>query len=153
LAGLCWTDVQVALGELASADPITLGHEFAGEIDAVGREVNHLTPGARVAVRPVLGCRTCAVCQAGDEINCPDRTMLGVDHDGAFAEFVVVPARCAFVLPGSVAWPAAAYAEPVAAALAVFNAGIQPGQRGLVLGRNRFAVLLERLLRAHGFNQ
>jgi D-arabinose 1-dehydrogenase-like Zn-dependent alcohol dehydrogenase len=145
LAGLCRTDVQVARGELTCADPITLGHEFAGEIDAVGREVRRLTPGARVAIQPVLGCRTCGVCRAGDEINCPDRTMLGVDHNGAFAEFVVVPARCVFVLPGSLGWPAAA--------LAVFNAGIQPGQQGLVLGRNRFAVLLERLLRAHGFDQ
>ncbi len=151
LAGLCRTDSLVARGDLPCPAALTLGHEFAGEIDAVGPGAIHLKAGDRVAVLPVFGCRACAVCRAGDEINCPTRTMLGVEHDGAFAEFVVVPARCAFALPAGVDWPAAAYAEPVAAALAVLNAGLRPEQRGLLLGRNRFAALLERVLRAHGF--
>jgi L-iditol 2-dehydrogenase len=151
LAGLCRTDVQVALGQLPAADPIILGHEFAGVVDALGPNVTEPRPGQRVAVLPVLGCADCPVCRAGDAINCPRRTMLGVDRDGAFAEFVCVPSACVYPLPDDMADGVAAYAEPVAAALAVLDGGIHPKQRGLVLGRNRFAVLIERLLRAHGF--
>jgi L-iditol 2-dehydrogenase len=77
--------------------------------------------------------------------------MLGVDRDGAFAEFVVVPSRCVYRVPESVPFAAAAYAEPVAAALAVLGWGIRPFHRGLILGRNRFSVLVERLLAVEGF--
>jgi threonine dehydrogenase-like Zn-dependent dehydrogenase len=77
--------------------------------------------------------------------------MLGVDRDGAFAEFVVVPGRCVYPLPGGASLQSAAYAEPVAAALGVLSAGLPPHEPGLILGRNRFSVLVERLLRVHGF--
>jgi threonine dehydrogenase-like Zn-dependent dehydrogenase len=151
LAGLCRTDVQVAQGEIPAADGLVLGHEFSGVIDAVGSAIPHLRPGLRVAVQPVFGCGSCPFCREGDEINCPQRTMLGVDHDGAFAEFVVVPGRCVFPLPDSVSQHAAAYAEPVAAGLGVLSADLPHNEPGLILGRNRFSLLVERLLRVHGF--
>ena len=150
LAGLCRTDVQVAQGQLPSIDPVILGHEFAGVLDALGTQVTRLRFGQRVAVLPVLACACCPVCAAGDTINCPQRTMLGVDRDGAFAEFVCVPAPSVYPIPDHLDSRLAAYAEPVAAALAVLTAGIRPEQRGLILGRNRFARLVERLLRLHG---
>jgi threonine dehydrogenase-like Zn-dependent dehydrogenase len=150
VAGVCRTDLYVARGQIDSADPVILGHEFAGTIDAVGRDVQKWRPGQRVAVRPVLGCKRCPVCEGREEINCPNRTMLGVDHDGAFAEFVCVPAASAFPIPDPLPldWRAAAYAEPVAAALAVCASHPVLGADGriLILGRNRFALLLERLL-------
>lgn len=151
VAGLCRTDLLVAAGSLPSADPLVLGHEFAGTIDAVGTEVRGLRVGDRVAVRPLVPCGDCGVCRSGDDINCPRRSMLGVDRDGAFAEFVVVPAACVVPVPPHLSDLAAAYAEPVAAALAVFNAGVAAHHHGLVHGGNRFARLVEMLLRAHGF--
>jgi L-iditol 2-dehydrogenase len=151
VAGLCRTDLLVAAGKLPSADPLVLGHEFAGIVDAVGQGVRGLRAGDRVAVRPLIPCGDCAACGSGDDINCPRRAMLGVDRDGAFAEFVAVPAGCLVPVPPHVPDLAAAYAEPVAAALAVFNAGLAPHQQGLVYGGNRFARLVEMLLRAHGF--
>jgi L-iditol 2-dehydrogenase len=151
LAGLCRTDVQVALGQLPAADPLILGHEFAGVVDALGPGVTEPRPGQRVAVLPVQGCGHCAICRAGDTLNCPRRTMLGVDRDGAFAEFVCVPSVSVHPLPDGIADEVAAYAEPVAAALAVLDGGLRLDQRGLILGRNRFAVLIARLLHAHGF--
>jgi threonine dehydrogenase-like Zn-dependent dehydrogenase len=152
VAGLCRTDLLVASGRLSATDPVTLGHEFAGTVDAVGPDVRSMRPGDRVAVNPVLPCGRCTTCEAGDTINCPYRSMLGVDRDGAFAEFVVVPAANVVPVPPHVSDLAAAYAEPVAAALAVFNAGIRPHQKGVVFGANRFARLVERLLRGAGFD-
>ena len=150
LVGVCRTDVQAARGEVRCAGPVVLGHECAGTIDRMGPGVEGLKVGQRVAVQPVIGCRECPVCQAGEPINCPDRELLGIDRDGAFAEFVRVPADCVFPIADSLGWQAAAYAEPVAAALAVFRAGIRPADQVLVLGRNRFSALLEQLLRLRG---
>ena len=150
-AGVCRTDVHVARGRLPSADPVVLGHEFAGVVTALGDGVTNVGRGDRVAVLPLMPCGACIVCQKDDPINCPRRTMLGVDRDGAFAAFVVVPAALAYVLPETVPFAAAAYAEPIAAALGVMAAGLSPQGRGLVMGHNRFAVLIERLLRLHGF--
>jgi L-iditol 2-dehydrogenase len=151
VAGLCRTDLLVAAGKIPSADPLVLGHEFAGVVEAVGPAVDGLWVGDRVAVRPLVPCGDCGVCRSGDDINCPRRSMLGVDRDGAFAEFAVLPAACVVPVPPHVPDLAAAYAEPVAAALAVFNAGLAPHQHGLVYGGNRFARLVEMLLQAHGF--
>jgi threonine dehydrogenase-like Zn-dependent dehydrogenase len=150
VAGLCRTDLLVASGQLPAATPLVLGHEFAGSVDAVGPLVEGVKPGDRVAVNPVFGCGRCAVC-ANDPINCPRRTMLGIDRDGAFAEFVTVPAANLFPVPPDVDDLAAAYAEPVAAALAVFNADLDPDDHGLVLGDNRLARLVELVLRDAGF--
>jgi threonine dehydrogenase-like Zn-dependent dehydrogenase len=150
LAGLCRTDLLIASGKLPAATPLVLGHEFAGSVDAVGPRVKGVKPGDRVAVNPVFGCGRCPVC-AVDPINCPRRTMLGIDRDGAFAEFVVVPATHVFPVPPHVDDLASAYAEPVAAALAVLNAGLDPQEHGLVHGGNRFARLVELVLRDAGF--
>ena len=151
LAGVCRTDILAARGLIPCADGITLGHEFAGTIDALGPGVSGWNLGQRVAVCPVFGCRNCDVC-ADDEINCPNRTMLGLDHDGAFAEYVCVRAACLYPIPESISWAAAAYAEPIAAALGVLDASVTRGGCGLVLGRNRFADLVLRLLRLYGID-
>lgn len=137
LAGVCRTDLQVARGELAAADPVILGHELAGTVDAVGPGADAPPPGAPVAVMPLL----------------PDGTMLGVDRDGAFAEYVVVPAVCVHRVPPGTPWAVAAYAEPVAAALAVTTIGLRPGERVCVLGRGRVARLVEGVLRARGIDR
>lgn len=137
LAGVCRTDLQVARGELPAADPVVLGHELAGTVDAVGPGADAPAPGVPVAVMPLL----------------PDGTMLGVDRDGAFAEYVVVPAACVHRVPLGTPWAVAAYAEPVAAALAVTTIGLRPGDRVCVLGRGRIARLVEGVLRARGVDR
>jgi len=151
-AGVCRTDLFVARGTLAAADGVVLGHEFAGVVSALGDGVTNVRHGDRAAVLPLLPCRCCALCDKGDPINCPRRTMLGVDRDGAFAAFTVVPAELVYPLPATVPFTAAAYAEPIAAALGVLGVGLSPQSRGLVMGGNRFALLIERLLRLHGFH-
>jgi threonine dehydrogenase-like Zn-dependent dehydrogenase len=152
LAGVCRTDLHVARGRLPGVpDPLTLGHEFAGTVEERGTSCGTLEGGDRVAVFPIVPCLECVSCREGRGQDCLERAMLGVDRDGAFAEYVVVPARCVRRLPAGVSDQAGAYAEPVAAALAVLNAGLRPGQSGLILGRNRFATLIREVLLAHGF--
>lgn len=152
-AGLCRTDLFVAEGLLASAPRLVLGHEFAGTVTELGGEVTEFTTHQRVAVFPWLGCGQCRWCQNGHQTACPQRRMLGVHLDGAFAEEIVVPASLVYSLPDTTSFRAAAYAEPVAASLAILRAGLNPHSRGLVYGRNRIAELTYRLMKLHGFSR
>jgi L-iditol 2-dehydrogenase len=151
LAGLCRTDVYVARGQIPSADPLVLGHEFAGVVHEVGSGVDGVRVGDRVGVMPIIPCGACEWCGQERALWCQDTWMLGVDRDGAFAERVAVPARAVSRIPDTMDWRLAAYLEPVAASLAVLNAPIRPGSRGLIFGDNRIAMLTERVLVAAGF--
>lgn len=152
-AGLCRTDLYVAEGLLPSLSRLVLGHEFAGTVAEVGSEVAGLGLHQRVAVFPWMGCGQCRWCESGHQTACPQRRMLGVHQDGAFAEEIVVPAGLVYTLADSTSFRAAAYAEPVAASLAILRAGLDPHSRGLVYGRNRIAELTFRLMRLHGFSR
>ena len=150
-AGICRTDLLAADNRLPTNATVILGHEFSGVIQAAGAQVRRLREGDRVAVNPIGACKACPRCRDNDETNCFDPVFLGLRRDGAFAQFVRVPQTEVFKLPESLPFAYGAYAEPVAAVLAIFNAGIRPDERGLVCGTNRIAKLVERILRAKGF--
>jgi len=151
VAGVCRTDVYVAQGKLSCADPLILGHEFAGVVAAGGPNDHEFAPGDRVAVMPAIPCGVCLRCTGGMPECCPHHQFLGVGRHGAFAEYIVVPAQVVHHLPQELSFIEGAYAEPVCASLAVLKAGIQPGERGLVYGDNRIAELAKRVLSAAGF--
>jgi len=96
--GICGTDMHVFQGEMNDRVkfPAVLGHESAGEVVAVGSDVDTLSPGDRVAIDPVLSCGTCELCRAGKPNCCASVNVLGIDSFGAMAERVVVPATLAF---------------------------------------------------------
>jgi L-iditol 2-dehydrogenase len=146
-AGICRTDLHVARGLIPTRGPLILGHEFAGRVNAVGRRVRDLPVGSAVTVVPALPCGTCSTCPR----NCARPIMLGVDRDGAFAEQVRVPRYAVLPLPDGMPFDQGAYTEPVAASLAVLDAGISPDQLGVIAGDNRIARLTERVLDARGF--
>jgi len=71
--------------------PFTLGHEIAGEVAAIGPDVNDVRVGQRFVVFPWIGCGTCAFCNDGDELLCPTPRTLGTRRDGGYADHVIVP--------------------------------------------------------------
>ena len=153
--GICRTDLRVARGLIGGRSPLILGHEIAGVVEDVGAAAR-VRPGARVAVMPAISCGRCADCAratsgSGPWAVCPEHRMLGVDLDGGFAEYVVVPDRSVYPIPDTMAFRTAAFAEPVAAAMAVLRAGLREGDRGLVIGGGRIAALTRRVLQAAGF--
>lgn len=142
-AGLNRSDVFVAEGLLESRDPIVMGYELAGVIEAIGPEVQGLTVGERVTVKPVLP---------------PSRpgfspTQLGVDRDGAFAELVCVPAKSVHRVPDTMSLRHATFVEPVAAAMAVLDARLDATATGVVLGSGRIGELTRRVCAAHGLDR
>ncbi len=148
-AGLCRTDLHVALGRTPCAVPRILGHELSGEVVEMGAQITDFELGDRVAISPLLACDACAACLRGAPCDAP--RMLGVDRDGGFAEEIVVPSSAVYRVPSALSLERAAYVEPVAATLAVTQAPISREGRGLVVGAGRIAELTRRVLEACGF--
>jgi len=94
-ASLCGTDLHIYHWDEWSAQrvqpPLTLGHEFAGTVVDVGRNVRHLASGDYVSAESHVTCGMCFHCRTGQAHMCERTQILGVDRDGAFAEYVVVP--------------------------------------------------------------
>jgi threonine 3-dehydrogenase len=100
-ASICGTDLHIyrwdpwAAGRLTHL-PMTFGHEVAGHIEAVGSEVHHLRPGAFVSAEGHVFCGFCPPCRSGRAHICENLRILGVDFDGGFADYVVLPERNAW---------------------------------------------------------
>jgi threonine dehydrogenase-like Zn-dependent dehydrogenase len=158
VVGVCRTDCYLATGLMPARTPLVLGHELAGVVREAG-PASGFEPGERVACMPLLGCGQCAACRAGRAHVCPHGQMLGLDRDGGFAELVRVPASTLVRVPAGLSLRHAAFAEPVAAALAVPEAlpealpGAARAGRGLILGQGRIAALTARVLVNAGFDQ
>lgn len=121
---ICATDLDILEGRLGyyedgtASYPIVPGHEFSGRIAAIGTNVDGLSEGEPVVVECIQSCGNCSECRADNPIGCAERTELGVmRRDGAYAEYVTVPARFVHRLPASLPTDKAALAEPVAVIL------------------------------------
>ncbi len=153
LAGICRTDLHAAAGRIRTASGRVLGHELAGRVTGVGAKVTRFRPGERVTVFPIVGCARCPSCGRGaPPWRCERSVMLGIDRQGAFADRLVVPQRAVYRLPDSVSFAHGAYAEPVAASLAVLDAELKEGAKGVILGAGRIAELTRRVLASRGID-
>ncbi|MBS2007359.1 MAG: alcohol dehydrogenase catalytic domain-containing protein [Cyanobacteria bacterium SZAS TMP-1] len=149
LAGLCRTDLYAAEGKLKTPEHLILGHEFAGIVEDA--ETDIFKAGDPVCVNPLLSCGFCSHCERGAHGACAGAQFIGVDRDGCFAGYIVVPATSIFRLPPDMPFLEAAYAEPVAASLAVLKVGISRTEKGVIFGSNRFSQLLQKIMRIYGF--
>lgn len=109
LAGVCATDLEIVRGYMHFAG--VMGHEFVGTV-VDGPE--HLA-GRRVVAEINCVCGQCDLCRHGLSNHCPNRTVLGIaGRDGAFAEFVAVPARNCHIVPDTITDQQAVFTEPLA---------------------------------------
>jgi threonine dehydrogenase-like Zn-dependent dehydrogenase len=102
--GICGSDIHIVYeGVTPTAfQPITLGHEFSGEVAALGPDVADWRPGDRAAVSSLTYCGTCRHCRMGQEQICLERRVLGIHLNGGLAEYAVVPAQNLARLPEQV---------------------------------------------------
>jgi len=102
-AGLCGTDLHLEQWDDWAASvvnaPMTIGHEFYGEVAEVGALVDHISVGDRVSGEGHIVCGHCRNCRAGRRHLCINTVGVGVNRDGAFADYVVIPATNAWVQP------------------------------------------------------
>lgn len=153
--GICGTDLHLVDGESPLAQyPLIPGHEFAGEVVAVGKNVArrngantlHMEVGARVAVEPNIACGRCDFCRTGHENLCFNYTALGVTKSGALAEYVAVPASQAYVLPETISLREAALIEPISCAVhGMHRLHPRSGDTFLIVGAGTMGLLLLQL--------
>ncbi len=149
--GLCGSDRHMLRGEFPTALPVTLGHEFAGMIEAVGDGVSRVTAGMRVTGDPNISCGTCAQCRRGRPNLCEKLTAIGVFRDGGFAEYLVMPEGQAYPLPPDVPAPHGVFCEPIGCCLhAVDVARIAEGDSVVILGGGVIGMLMVQLVRRAG---
>lgn len=150
--GICGTDLHIFNGHYAAENlPLVPGHEFTGSIATMGNDVNGLALGQKVVVDMNMGCRRCYWCRRNEVLNCPDMQQLGITMDGAFAEYVAVPAHLVIVAPSDMPDAVLALTEPLACVVrAARKAQITFGQSVVVLGAGPIGNLHVQLLRTIG---
>jgi L-iditol 2-dehydrogenase len=154
--GICGSDLHYYehghIGDRVVEDPHVLGHESAGDVEAVGSDVDSLAPGDRVAIEPGLPCRRCAYCKRGEYHLCPDVTFMGSPPvDGALAEYVAWPADFCYRLPDAVSTREGALCEPLSVGIHAARRGdVASGDSVLVTGGGPIGLCVLEAVRAAG---
>jgi 2-desacetyl-2-hydroxyethyl bacteriochlorophyllide A dehydrogenase len=150
-AGICGTDLHIFRGEYLSTFPLIPGHEFVGEVVAVGRDVRGIAVGQRAVGDPNLSCGNCEFCRSLQPNHCRRWQAVGVTRAGAFAEYVALPARAVYPVPDSIDDAAAAFIEPLACVVyALGRIRVRAGDDVLIFGGGPMGLLLTQALRRVG---
>jgi L-iditol 2-dehydrogenase len=154
--GICGSDVHYyehgRIGDYVVDSSLILGHESAGEVVAVGENVDDSRVGERVTLEPGVPCRRCEHCARGEYNLCPDVTFMATPpDDGAFAEYVAWPADFAYTLPDGVTLDEGALVEPLSVGVHVARrAEVGLGDTVLVTGCGPIGLLTMEAVRAAG---
>jgi (R,R)-butanediol dehydrogenase/meso-butanediol dehydrogenase/diacetyl reductase len=161
--GICGTDLhEYVSGPIVTPvephtltgaqNPQILGHEFSGEVVAVGPTVSRVAVGDRVAIMPLAYCGRCAYCSRGFQHLCATMGCVGLSHPwGGMAELASVAEYQVVRLPEGVSYQQGALIEPTAvAAYGVERGGVKPGDRVLVTGAGPIGALASMCARAAG---
>lgn len=149
---LCTSDLHdIAANPYGSPLPLSLGHEGAGCVAAVGANVTGFAVGDRVVTHPVHPCGECRACRTGTAHLCMNLRHFGLNMPGTFAEYFVVRADRARHLPDPVSFPVGALFEPICVCLqAIAQTRLPAGEPLLILGDGPFGLLMARLAHAQG---
>ncbi|MEC7900798.1 MAG: alcohol dehydrogenase catalytic domain-containing protein [Acidobacteriota bacterium] len=133
--GVCYHDIINRRGDLPRTDvPLILGHEIAGDVVAVGENVERFSPGDRVACVQRAHCNTCEICQNNRPTLCKNGSFIGEQIPGGYAEYAVVPTHALSEIP-----PSIPYAEASICACTIGTA-IHVAQRGRVTKEDRVLI-------------
>jgi threonine 3-dehydrogenase len=152
-AGVCGTDLHIADWDPWASGrvrpPVVVGHEFAGEIQAVGTGVAELATGQLVTAEGHIVCGHCLQCRTGNSHICRNTRIIGVDRDGAFAEFIVMPATNVLPLNG-IPTEIGAIMDPVGNAFHSILTAEIPGSTVFILGCGPIGCFAVGIARAAG---
>ena len=139
--GVCGSDIHYyvsgKIGSQVVQYPFTVGHEGAGEVEAVGKGVSRVKPGDRIAIEPAMPCGECDQCRAGRPHTCRKLRFLGCpgQAEGSLSEYIVMPETSCFKIPDQMSFDEAAISEPLAIGVyAVKQSIAMPGAKVGILG-------------------
>jgi threonine 3-dehydrogenase len=154
LASICGTDLHIYDWDRWSQQriqpPVTLGHEFCGTVEVVGDEVTAVDPGDLVSAEMHLECGQCHQCRLGEAHICRNLRIIGIDRDGAFAEFVKIPARNVWKLDPAIPEHYGAILDPLGNAVHAVLAGAIAGKSVLVTGCGPIGLMAIAVAKACG---
>ncbi|CAG7959821.1 unnamed protein product [Penicillium nalgiovense] len=135
--------------------PVTMGHEFSGVVVEVGNDVEHLSAGQRVVVRPTIFDKTCSSCIKGIQHCCDNIGFIGLSgYGGGLAEYIVAPAEHFYPIPDNVSLQSAALVEPLAVAWHAVNISpFKPGDNVLLVGGGPIGIGIVQILKVQGARQ
>lgn len=150
-AGICGSDIPRVFSKGTYRFPTIPGHEFAGEIVAVGEGCGRELVGKRAAVFPLLPCFVCDACKNEAYASCVSYDYYGSRRDGAFAEYIAVKIWNLVFVPDSVSILWAAMTEPCAVAVhAVAKAAVKAGDTVCIFGAGTIGLIIAQLARGLG---
>jgi 2-desacetyl-2-hydroxyethyl bacteriochlorophyllide A dehydrogenase len=149
--GICGTDLHIYNGGMNVPTPLTIGHEFVGDIVKIGDQVENIKVGDRAVAEHVIGCGKCTACQQGKKNQCKTPTVFGLHKPGALAEYMVIPANLVYALPEELSYDEGVLVEPLSIAVyAVRNAGVHVGDTVAVIGQGPIGLLVDFVAKADG---
>jgi len=149
--GLCGTDLHIFKGGMNVHTPLVQGHEFSGVIAQVGDNVKDLKIGDRITAEHVIPCGECEYCLQGKPNLCSQAEVIGLQRQGALAEYVAIPADLVYKIPKKLSFEEGALIEPLAIAFyAVEGSCHLLGKRVAVVGQGPIGMLVNQLLKAAG---
>jgi 2-desacetyl-2-hydroxyethyl bacteriochlorophyllide A dehydrogenase len=143
-AAICGSDLHLYRGRHPSAQlPSAVGHEIAGDVYAVGKNVKQFCEGDRVTIEPLIACGKCEFCLRGQYHLCAQISFQYRKGQGGFAPYFIVQEDRAYKLPDNVAYAEGALVEPLSVALhAVKKSGIRLGQTSAIFGAGAIGLLV-----------
>ena len=149
--GICGSDIPRIFTKGTYHFPTIPGHEFSGQVVALGEGVDESYLGKRAAIFPMLPCGECESCQVGEYATCKNYNYFGSRCDGGFAEYIAVPVWNLVLLPESLSYCEAAMAEPASvAAHALRRGGIVIGDTVAIFGAGPIGLMLAQWAKAWG---
>jgi threonine 3-dehydrogenase len=138
-AALCGTDLHIhdwnPWAQGAGIElPLVMGHEFCGDVVAVGEGVTTVKPGDKVAGETHVPCGRCYQCLNGEQHICNNLRLFGIHMNGCFAEYAVIPAVCAKPIPAAIPYETGAVMEPLGTAFRSAHETMVGGANVVVLG-------------------
>lgn len=148
-AAICGTDIRILEGKKTKdvRYPSVIGHEMCGTIEEVGKDVTGYKVGEKISVANVIPCGHCDSCLNGRENACMNRTALGYQYDGGFAEYVRIPQSCIAAgnvvkLPETVSFTAGALIEPLSCCIrGLKNTGTGFNDTVLIVGAGPIGLM------------
>jgi threonine 3-dehydrogenase len=153
-ASICGTDLHIygwdRWSQRRIKPPVTLGHEFCGVVESVGEEVTAVRAGDFVSAEMHVNCGHCRQCRLGEAHICQNLQIIGIDQDGAFAEFVKIPASNIWKLDAAIPERYGAILDPLGNAVHTVLAGPIAGQTVLVTGCGPIGLMAIAVAKACG---
>ncbi|MGF9859714.1 zinc-binding alcohol dehydrogenase family protein [Priestia endophytica] len=150
--GICGTDMHIYHGTNPLATlPRVVGHEVAGEVVAVGKEVDKLKKGDHVVIEPISYCGSCYACRKGRPNVCSNLSVFGVHEDGGLREYIVLSEKQLHLVSKSLSWDDIVLAEPYTiGAQATWRGNVEKGDSVLIQGAGPIGICILKLAKMKG---